>query len=153
MVPLGKRVRKKRARNLKVEDKDDSEKANKIEERRDVEEETLNQINEAIEERSHIQFQASLESHDGKGSDSFECKFVGFFLDEFINFDLILDLDHTADVQIHSWGDSLEEALGACVVGMFNYMTDVGVVEEREEREMMVEGLFLSKLVKLTDRS
>ncbi|GBF96833.1 archease [Raphidocelis subcapitata] len=32
-------------------------------------------------------------------------------------------LDHTADVQIHSWGATLEEAFANAALGMFNYMT------------------------------
>merc|ERR1712113_472819 len=49
----------------------------------------------------------------------------------------ILDLrqfmyhDHTADIIVHSWGKSREEAFGQLIVGMFNYMTDVDNVEVR----------------------
>eukprot|EP00899_Mesostigma_viride_P012193 jgi/Mesvir1/20975/Mv08041-RA.2 len=32
-------------------------------------------------------------------------------------------LDHTADVQIHSWGANVEEAFAGAAVAMFNYMT------------------------------
>ena len=31
--------------------------------------------------------------------------------------------DHTADIQIHSWGDSVEECFAWAAIGMFNYMT------------------------------
>jgi SHS2 domain-containing protein len=41
-------------------------------------------------------------------------------------------LDHTADVQIHAWGDSLSEAFENCAVGMFGYMTDLETVQESE---------------------
>ncbi|CAD5206559.1 unnamed protein product [Bursaphelenchus okinawaensis] len=33
-------------------------------------------------------------------------------------------LDHTSDVQIHSWGDSLSEALEQQILGMYSYMSD-----------------------------
>lgn len=38
-------------------------------------------------------------------------------------------LDHTADVQLHAWGSTLEEAFGHVAECMFNYMTDLSVVE------------------------
>ena len=31
--------------------------------------------------------------------------------------------DHTADIQIHSWGDSMEECFAWAALAMFNYMT------------------------------
>jgi SHS2 domain-containing protein len=38
-------------------------------------------------------------------------------------------LDHTADIQIHSWGDSFAQAAEQAVVGMFNYISDTGTVD------------------------
>ena len=31
--------------------------------------------------------------------------------------------DHTADIQIHSWGDSVEECFAWAALAMYNYMT------------------------------
>ncbi|XP_053681041.1 protein archease-like [Anopheles nili] len=38
-------------------------------------------------------------------------------------------LDHTADVQLHAWGDSLKEAFEQCGMAMFGYMTELPTVE------------------------
>lgn len=39
-------------------------------------------------------------------------------------------LDHTADVQLHSWGDTLEESFENLALCMFNYMTPLkGILE------------------------
>ncbi|XP_062554413.1 protein archease-like [Armigeres subalbatus] len=38
-------------------------------------------------------------------------------------------LDHTADVQLHAWGESLKEAFEQCGMAMFGYMTELSSVE------------------------
>lgn len=53
----------------------------------------------------------TLESTDGCDGDSYEY------------------LDHTADVQCHTWGKTLGEAFQAMIPCMFNYMTDLTTVE------------------------
>ncbi|XP_059049307.1 protein archease-like [Achroia grisella] len=41
-------------------------------------------------------------------------------------------LDHTADVQLHAWGDTLKEAFEQCGMAMFGYMTELEYVEIKE---------------------
>ncbi|XP_047008623.1 protein archease isoform X1 [Ictalurus punctatus] len=56
-------------------------------------------------------------------------------------------LDHTADVQLHSWGDSLEEAYEQCAMAMFGYMTDTETVEPIDTIEIESEGDDLESLL------
>ncbi|GLV37926.1 archease [Carabus blaptoides fortunei] len=41
-------------------------------------------------------------------------------------------LDHTADVQLHAWGDNLKEAFEQCGMAMFAYMTEIHTVEIKQ---------------------
>ncbi|XP_065081666.1 protein archease-like [Ochlerotatus camptorhynchus] len=38
-------------------------------------------------------------------------------------------LDHTADVQLHAWGETLKEAFEQCGMAMFGYMTELSSVD------------------------
>uniref|UniRef100_H3B8U7 Protein archease n=1 Tax=Latimeria chalumnae TaxID=7897 RepID=H3B8U7_LATCH len=56
-------------------------------------------------------------------------------------------LDHTADVQLHAWGDTLEEAYEQCAMAMFGYMTDIETVEPIGTLEVEAEGDDLESLL------
>ncbi|CAD6992071.1 protein archease-like [Ceratitis capitata] len=64
-------------------------------------------------------------------------------------------LDHTADVQLHAWGSSLQEAFEQCGMAMFGYMTDLDYVSiehcfQLEAKGDDIEGLlfhFLDELL------
>ncbi|XP_072175965.1 protein archease-like [Diadema setosum] len=56
-------------------------------------------------------------------------------------------LDHTADVQLHSWGSSLKESFEAVVLAMFDYMTDIKYVEKTITKEVTAEGDDLKSLL------
>jgi SHS2 domain-containing protein len=47
-------------------------------------------------------------------------------------------LDHTADIQFHSWGASVSEAFEQAVVCMFSYITDLSTVDETDTSEVQV---------------
>lgn len=49
-------------------------------------------------------------------------------------------LDHTADVQIHSWGSDLANAYGAAVVGMSSYMVELCEISSDSNVNVHVQG-------------
>lgn len=49
-------------------------------------------------------------------------------------------LDHTADVQIHAWGDTISDAFSGAVVGMFGYMTELQEIDGFLEMQIEVEA-------------
>lgn len=58
-------------------------------------------------------------------------------------------LDHTADVQCHSWGSTLVEAFENMAPCMFNYMTDLSTVDidEGQTITLTVKGHDLHSLL------
>lgn len=62
-------------------------------------------------------------------------------------------LDHTADVQLHAWGDSLKEAFEKVALCMFNYMTPLhGIVNGLLERNRSGEDDDASSRVSVVER-
>ena len=60
----------------------------------------------------------SLESNDGCASEFYEY------------------LDHTADVQLHAWGKTLEDAFTNVIKCMFNFITDMNTVSVNKEKSI-----------------
>ncbi|XP_060064451.1 protein archease-like isoform X1 [Ylistrum balloti] len=57
-------------------------------------------------------------------------------------------LDHTADVQLHAWGDNMKEAFEQVATAMFGYMTtDYNTVEMTDEQETEAEGEDMHQLL------
>ena len=62
-------------------------------------------------------------------------------------------LPHTADVQLHAWGKSIEEAFERVTVAMFGYMTEIEKVETKRKKIVVTKGTtdLKSLLYKLMD--
>lgn len=61
-------------------------------------------------------------------------------------------LDHPADVQLHAWGDTLDEAFEQVTIAMFAYITDITTVSIESHIDVEVEGIdMLSLLYQLMD--
>jgi len=56
-------------------------------------------------------------------------------------------LDHTADVQFHSWGSTIEEAFEQQIVAMFGYITDLSTIEIDTNLVIEVSGQDLQNLL------
>lgn len=49
-------------------------------------------------------------------------------------------LDHTADVQIHAWGDDLREAFENAAIAMTAYITDISKIDITTKESIQVEA-------------
>ncbi|XP_028406098.1 protein archease-like [Dendronephthya gigantea] len=49
-------------------------------------------------------------------------------------------LDHTADVQLHAWGDDLKEAFEQVGLAMYGYMTELSTVDVERTETIQAEG-------------
>lgn len=49
-------------------------------------------------------------------------------------------LDHTADVQIHAWGQDLKEAFESAAIAMTAYITDINKIEVRDKETIKVQA-------------
>lgn len=56
-------------------------------------------------------------------------------------------LDHTADVQIHAWGDNLAEAFESAAVAMTAYITDINKIEIKTKEVIEVKANDLTGLL------
>ena len=110
-------------------------------------EENAKKVDENIRLRSKRKLAvAKLEDTDGVAGEFYECKIIIFtiyiYLINYINYKFLIDLDHTADVQLHAWGNTLVQAFENIVPCMFNYATDLSKVEINPEEtiEFTVSG-------------
>ncbi|EDR29512.1 hypothetical protein, conserved [Entamoeba dispar SAW760] len=61
-------------------------------------------------------------------------------------------LDHPADVILHSWGKNIIEAFENAAAGMFNFMSDLTRVEEKEIKTISIDATsYEEALVKFLD--
>lgn len=57
-------------------------------------------------------------------------------------------LDHTADVQLHSWGETLEEVISNCLISMYGYIVgELSTVDEVYSMDFNATGSDLCSLV------
>ncbi|ETO26833.1 protein archease [Reticulomyxa filosa] len=57
------------------------------------------------------------------------------------------NLDHTADIQLHSWGDTLLEAFEQVCIAMFGYMYELEDVQLLKHHTVEVSGHDMSSLL------
>ncbi len=56
-------------------------------------------------------------------------------------------LDHTADIKIEAWGNSIEEAFEAAGVALYDVILDVENIEEKIEKRIEANGFDMMSLL------
>lgn len=56
-------------------------------------------------------------------------------------------LEHTADIKVEAWGDSLENAFRAAGIAFYDIILNIGSVEARIKHEFTVDGFDLMSLL------
>jgi hypothetical protein len=101
-------------------------------------------MNNIEERRQRNQSVTTLASKDGCRGRFYECKrkVVVLISCTALTAFSAADLDHTADVQCHAWGDSMKHAFENMAQCMVNYMTDISLIHEdpREQITITVAG-------------
>lgn len=63
-------------------------------------------------------------------------------------------LDHTADIQLHGWGSTLEEAMEQTLICMYAYMTEISTVSAEYSFDLFASGIdMVSLMARLLDEA